>query len=336
MTPKHYIDVPECLQTKTIYEILAHFCKICVAIYAFITGWVYCHHKNKKLSYSFKKIAHLLSNYWFVLLLFTVFGCFLCDYILSTSFIFSELIPISDTQLIPSSWYVFFYMILIIILPFFAFIERKTNIIFSFVAIYILHFSLFYTGIYESSIWLVYAALGYAVAKYNLLERTISIIPQNVFFAILAIILCALSIGAWAILYVMRSVVLGDIPVFVLIACLLFLHSFIRNTWIDNVICFFGKHSMNIWFIHLIFFSSITRSVIQPIFFQSTNPLYIFLCVLATSLLISIIITPIERLITQRIVLPCLGYRSKEETSGSTDKCPPCTTKVQDTREEKS
>lgn len=147
MTPKYYIDIPEYLQTQTLYETLAHFCKICVAIYAFITGWVYCHHENKNISYSFKKIALLLSKYWFILLLFTVFGYFLCDYKLSSSFIFSELVPISGTQLIPSSWYVFFYMILIVILPLFAFIQRKTNIIFSFIAIYILHFSLFYSGI---------------------------------------------------------------------------------------------------------------------------------------------------------------------------------------------
>lgn len=48
---------------------IAHTCKICVAIYCFLTGYGYAFAKNKNLSYSAKKCAALLKYYWLQLVL---------------------------------------------------------------------------------------------------------------------------------------------------------------------------------------------------------------------------------------------------------------------------
>lgn len=73
--PNWYIEV---ISYPSLISFSTYFCvptKICVSIFAFLTGWSYAFNKNQNIKYSINKIVKFLINYWiiyFILLLITI------------------------------------------------------------------------------------------------------------------------------------------------------------------------------------------------------------------------------------------------------------------------
>lgn len=72
MLMHHFIVIPiNCTEFPYIINLFGYFCKICVAIYALLSGYGYFFAKEKTVKYGLKKIWGLLKIYW--LSLFTLF-----------------------------------------------------------------------------------------------------------------------------------------------------------------------------------------------------------------------------------------------------------------------
>lgn len=90
-----------------------YFCwstKICVGIFAFLTGYAYVYNETPDYRYAWKKIKVFLSNYWIVyipILLLSMLGGYQFDW---KDFVLG-LFGLS-TNVMTFCWYVYFYLIL--------------------------------------------------------------------------------------------------------------------------------------------------------------------------------------------------------------------------------
>lgn len=72
MLMHHFIVIPvNSIEFSYITSLFGYFCKICVALYALLSGYGYFFAKEKTIKYGLKKIWGLLKIYW--LSLFTIF-----------------------------------------------------------------------------------------------------------------------------------------------------------------------------------------------------------------------------------------------------------------------
>lgn len=69
------------LGSRMLFEWIGNPTKICVSLFAFLTGWSYCLHRTPTFRYGIKKTVQVLIQYWMVLFfLFYPAGWFISGY----------------------------------------------------------------------------------------------------------------------------------------------------------------------------------------------------------------------------------------------------------------
>ncbi len=266
-----YIGLP--LRVNTIEYTIGQFGHICVAIFAFITGYgiFFSYKKGGIVKNSFKKGISFLVCYWLVLFGIAIpinlaFG----KTDMSLKFIVQNMFTY-DRTLVPFAWYVRFYLEMLITLPLFyrmltkfATVTIPFFMIFSFIASYYMSTatnSNFFIQemIYfsrEYLLWISVALIGLCFARYNLFERLGKIfayLKKGEIFVCIALMLILIYFRTYKA-NTFRNIFSYDCayaPIFIFLACRIIaklpqiLHSFLK---------IMGKHSMNIWFIHSLFF----------------------------------------------------------------------------------
>lgn len=311
--PSFYIEPPEYL-TNDSFEAISKSAKICVYIFAFLTGWTYYHHVDKSIKYSAKKIIIFLTNYWVVIIPIMTFDILFCDYKCSIKSL-GEFIPIFHHPIMRHAWYAWFYILMISAFPIFNIIESKKqsasrHLFFVIFLITLLLFSNFVPGCSSFPKWFPCAIVGYFFGKFSILEwciGRISVKPITNF--ILAFILFIFSLWLTYItvcyhlpkeLFIVKSLRFFAAPMFIL--GIIILSRLFNTAYKHNIFQLLGNHSMNIWFIHCIFHSCISMHVVQPVVYFWQNPVWIFSITITTSLAISAIIKPLQQYITQHFL----------------------------------
>lgn len=118
----HFFTFPDWYVESISYPELSHFAqyfcapfKICVPVFAFLTGYFYDYTKTKSLNDSIKKITDILITYWFVYIPFlTIAGC-MGVYSGNFKDIFLEFFALKRPVMV-FCWYVYFYCISMILL----------------------------------------------------------------------------------------------------------------------------------------------------------------------------------------------------------------------------
>lgn len=309
--PEWYVNVPDFFRFSVLVK-FADSAKICVGLFAFLTGWTYYHHKDKSYVYSGKKIVTFLLHYWVALILSLGVAVGLCSWHPGFLSLVYEFFPVSQHPLMWFVWYVWFYVLLMLILPMAHICDTKLS---GFVKVTVVVVGIVFMLIVAKNIslfsdlhWITYSFLGYFCARRRVFEMLIEQAPAGVRYAFLISIGCfALSFLTWH--YHMLAACRGQgsllAPVFFIVGVLMYL-KFIDSRYLAVVACFFGKHAMNIWFLHGLFFSIITREWMQKTFLISTNLCYIYCVVLFISLFLSIAIMPIQKQISK---LVCSSFR---------------------------
>lgn len=252
-------------------------CKICVAIYAVLSGYGYFFTKEKTLKYSLKKIWGLLKVYW--ISLFTLF-------IPIALFKGWEITPwkliIQLFGLIPNlnwyAWYVFFYIFCMLVMPVlckyrvFRF-KPFINLVLILVLPYIIEVFLHEIPYYETStiiqdlfscfLYFPCFLIGYWFANNQIIEKFKKInLMKNSIICIVGIIT----------IFVMRVIVasiagfLLDVFYAPVIICLLV--NLFDNINICSILKLFenlGKQSTGMWFFHAVFFSTYICDFFQPL-----------------------------------------------------------------------
>lgn len=111
-----YVEEPVLFQYGSLVK-FSQASNLCVALFAFLTGWTYYHHRDKSFRYSGKKISTLLTHYWVVLLFVAGIAAVCCSWRPSIWQLISEIFPIVGHPLMIFVWYVWFYVLLMLLLP---------------------------------------------------------------------------------------------------------------------------------------------------------------------------------------------------------------------------
>lgn len=317
--PGWYFSLPSCMHCKPLISAALN-ARICVYLFAFLTGWFYFHNRDKSFHYSFKKIIALLANYWIVCLPLLALVAIFFDYDITREQIFFELLPIKNSKLIYAAWYVWFYFLALCLLPLLKLIETDHDKPVRYVALAVI-FSivLWLSGLTNMTNclqdWFLVILTGYFSAKLKLLENLLHFSKRkNMRYALLLASLI-IFITVYAISEPLRhwtiiTRLIKCIPAVTLIFCILILKQLIVRLKIWYILRFLGYYSMNVWFIHCIFFARPTREFFQTHFFISGNPFLIMGCVFIISLILALVFNPIQKYITGNLIEKLFPSRS--------------------------
>lgn len=279
-----------------------------VPVFAFLTGWSYFFHKDKSYKYSLKKIIIFLMNYWIIYSLFLIIAIFICDYKVNIFISFLELIGIKR-EIMTFNWYVCFYIFIMLFLPMYVkYFPKKSFIIDILVIIfieilikkYLYAFTPLLSGIIANN--LLSAIAGYLCAKYAIMENfynTIAIIHNPVIRKVLAY----LTIFLLLIIYTNQPDIFINLNIIYTIVFIMavFCTKIYKSTILDKIFKFLSVHSMNIWFLHCIFFSENTRLIFQPIAYFLHIPILVIFWILFICLILSLILNRIQFIIVNKV-----------------------------------
>lgn len=308
--PSWYIETPDFFQDAS-WIVVGRIAKQCVCLFAFLTGWTYYHHKDKSGRYSFYKIVSFLLLYWCSLALSAAIAFFFCSWRPSSFMdVISEIFPVNDHPLMIFVWYVWYYVLMMLIFPLYYYFETRKAAWLRWGGYAVGGVLLFVLSsqcpIFSNLIWFPFSLFGYLIARWSVLEYIKTLASQvrlgNTIFGSVFVILA---------LFLFRDFHIGEYtgrlpwcffsPLF-LISGLSLLISAMPLPGFRSVMHLFGKHSVNIWFMHGLFFSPETREVVQNVFFVYSNPIILFFTVLITSLVLSFALTPVQNWVIQAFI----------------------------------
>ena len=275
--PEWYIDG---ISYPELMGFVKYFCKplkMCVPVFAFLTGYFYFFTHEKSFRYSFRKIRNIYLSYWMVYIPFLVFSLASGCIRFSFSNMILEFLALKR-PIMYFCWYVPFYALAMLLLPILTKNESRSPFLDTILLLIFPVFGcVFFMNFLGSSLvrdiirWFPCVAAGYLCSKYSLfgeLDRLVDgfrgRMSRVIFYAGLVCVTfvfryfsCFITLGSFSIfesdnlLTFSMDVILA--PLFVYgCAKLLYL---IRESKITDIIAEIGKKSLPIWFIHCIFFN---------------------------------------------------------------------------------
>lgn len=324
LSPKRYpnMDISFYPLTEVIVNYIASFLKICVPIFVFLTAYgITISLKNKYnsliidnedfISYSIKRYIKLFMG-WIIVFISCVVFCQIYNgqpgdvyggfNLKGLIYLFIDGTGLSNLlgtpTLVGTWWYMSLAFTLIVIIPLLIKCYQHLGFVYLFLVFSFLARQL---NLLDSSLiqWLPAVILGIFFADKNLLVkfRDFSIIKNSMVlnkclkFTLELLIILAMIVfrqsGFSSIFFEIKN---GLIPVFII--C--YIYEFIAPIKIINtMLAYIGKHSMNIFLIHTI----IRANCFRDFTYSFKYPILIITVLLLISLLISIILEGIKRLI---------------------------------------
>lgn len=246
---------------------------VAAVTFSFLVGYGYNFSKSKNYRHSLKRIFHLLKGYWIVLLgiclpvaLITYPRPLMVSDVLLGMF---GLNPVLNFF----SWYVWFYILAMLLMPGFSrIIDRYAlRALIPMIVIFTagLH-GIDAMGIKKLPLWLniihrlcrfmPIVLSGYYIASNQLMQRI------KYRKSPLTVVICMATIVA---LYFLRGVKYMTYLDFIWIpamgACVGVIFGAYRLKWLRIILTECGMKSMNIWFLHALFFTHSTRKVFLPL-----------------------------------------------------------------------
>lgn len=320
-TAPWYITRPD---IPVVLTDIGHWCKLCVGIFAFLTGWFYAKGKPKGKDYPFRKSLHFYFSYLLTFIFLAAIALFFCHWRPLFIDIFHELIPLGDHQLMYFCWYVVFYPLILLLLAFCDTLQRHLpSFAKNLSAIIIFLVLLFVAGQYapeDLAIWLPTPIIGYYLSGSKRVSAFLHFcVGKRFYFIILCAtaILSLLHLAAFAapkvVFHLTSPILVGKLSflwregfqtgfidsVYVMTFMLLIP----RITWRipRRVLAFLGTISMNMWFLHCLFFSEVTRDVFQPIITCLSHPLFTLVTLTILCIPPAILLQKIQQYATRKI-----------------------------------
>ena len=292
------LNVPD---LKDFAEVFNEPTKICVSIFAFVTGYFYFFNKSKTYRYSLKKASDLYVNYLVVFILLFLLAILLGCYEFNIKDFLLEILLLNRPIML-FCWYVPFYIMAIFILPLYSKISNKSSVlamliglIFPFVLIALIDnigstYSLGYLDYLFSTVshikWFPCVASGYLFAQEELFCKL------DICYSKYKPIRCIIYLAFIIIPFFARAksadfdFIFAPLIVFGLVKLLQLLPS-IRIMYPISLI---GKYSLLMWFLHCAFFN-VSKEFTQPILYYPYNPILVLLWGLVLTLAVSFVIS---------------------------------------------
>lgn len=270
-------------------------CKICVALYAVLSGYGYFFVKEKTIKHGFEKIGGLLQIYWL-----SLFTLFIPAAILGGWKITPWKLIVQLFGLLPNlnwfAWYVFFYIFCMLVMPLlckykvFRF-KPLVNLGLMLIVPYIIEVILHMLPNYESntiihdlfSCFLYFPCflMGYWMATNRCIEKM-----KHIRWTQKPIVCMLGIIAVFAIRIVVNSIAGFLLDVFYVPVMICFVANLFERLdykLISELFSILGKYSTGMWFFHAVFFSTYICDLFQPILKLITFPplMYMWLVLLS-------------------------------------------------------
>lgn len=274
----------------------------CVAIFAFVTGWSFVFTSKKSIKETTKSIFAFLLKYWIALAIIGAFAGIICGWKPEFKDVILEVVAYSS-KLMKFCWYVPFYVFSILLMKLIYKIMDKNFIVALIVGVIlpcvVLRLLIKLSIPYISDLLPDYyhyfpcVSFGYICHKYNLFGLLENLLKK-----------CRISILFASLLFIVIAFVGKNYyPKLDFIYVALFTYSvsaivqkykFKPLNIINNTFQFFGKHSTNVWFLHCIISSAITRKVVQPIVYWCPSGLVCYITAVVGLFIISFVLDYFE------------------------------------------
>ena len=288
----HFVVYGYGVEFSTLVSLLGHQAKICVAIYAVLSGYGYFFSKEKSIQYGLKKSWGLLQEYW--ISLFTIFvPCALLGggWIPTGKEVVINLFALGP-NLNWNAWYVHFFIFCMLVMPFVSKVFRFSAAINIGLAIgvpFVLEAAIhelipnyqeitMMQVLFNCMLYFGVFLAGYLMAKYDVISKV------KVHWAV-GVLMMAAAIALRILLRHVNTFGFNmDVvyaPIFVLGAAAFF--AGVKSKWI-GIFSSLGKYSTGMWFIHAIFFATYTKDYFQPIMTAVIWPPLMFVWLVVMSL----------------------------------------------------
>lgn len=279
----------------------------CVSIFAFVTGWGYACKKNPSFDYSAKKIMVFLRDYWIVYAALLMIALLTKTYRGGVLDVLLEMFALKR-PVMWFCWYVEFYILCMLLFPFAVRLMNK-KLSFAVVASLIITGSIWVSGkvlpdvtgvhylkqiLQDSRFYFLIVSSGYICCRYQLFHKSYNMRVERLSRCFQVLVCLGLIVVCMAFQNLGSIVLLGNMVVIpILIFSLVNLIHILRNKriWssIFRVLRIIGTHSMNMWFLHGIFFNC-SRELFQPLAYPFPHWFLNYLWVLVICLVTSVLI----------------------------------------------
>lgn len=263
-----YFTIPFLNTGKTLETILGQSADICVYLFAFVSGYgLCCSYKGKNAKDIFfqtlTKIIQFLLCYWLI-----VFAIYLPFYAANqgNDFRFIELFKtmFGHQGFFSYGWYVYFYLLLLVTLPLFGRLlnlNKCLSLVVSylpFIGAYII-LNRVQTNVpyYDNLCVLLFsyctACVGYSFAKHGFFDFVNNLFSRKRWIIMLITGIVGFSLELIGFGYYGKGIVQPFSVVFIIVF-IVELFSFNTPKWLNKALDILGYNSMNMWYIHYIFF----------------------------------------------------------------------------------
>lgn len=298
----NWISIPMLLGINIEIKI-AWYCKLCVAIFAFLSGYGFVHYAENKWNHTINleltksfwnsRLRKFFPKFWFIAAVFLTYGVFSNKISINPSSVISTALGLS-TQFNGEWWYIKQYLVLVFIFPILYLLLHKTdNIKHLFKRLFLTILTAYIASKLLSaqfSYCLIFIE-GIIVAQYGLFEKVAQYIEKRsqVRLINITILICTFIIRT-----TLADEASSSYPDLIIIAPFIFSVVSLLGMKKHPVLTLFGNHSTALWLSHtfLIYY------YFQPIVLIPKYSTLIFVWTLTLSLVGSIILdTSYERLI---------------------------------------
>lgn len=295
MITHHFIVMPF-IELPYLVTLFGYACKICVAIYAVLSGYGYFFAKEKTVRYGMKKIWGLLQIYWISLFTLFIPAAMSGGWKLTPWSLIVQLFG-----LLPNlnwfAWYVFFYIFCMLIMPvlyrykifhFKPVMNLAIMIIAPYVIAVVLHTFPSYgentiiNDLFSCFLYFPCFLVGFWMAENKVIERIKqNKVLKNPLYGFTGIVLIFVArIVSNSIVSLPLDVIYA--PVLICMICSL--EKVLNLKCVSIMFGVLGKYSTGMWFFHAVFFSTYISDIFQPILFIVKNPVLMYVWLILLSL----------------------------------------------------
>lgn len=327
--PSWYVEGISYPFLEAVAQYLREPMKICVPIFAFLTGYFYFFASRKTVRYSLRKMTDLLIPHWVTCVLMTALAMALGCYAFTVSGFLREMAGMGSSIML-FSWYVAFYCISMLILPLCDKLSSGSlagDVLLLLVlpplavkalavtmdAQFHLNAPLVYNALESAREWFPVTIVGFLFAKYRLFETYMDSLTEKFSSKpgklLLWLCMCGIAFagrlalprfrlgaihpaGTWTELIYTMDILYAPMFVYGMAKLL----ESVKLPGVTRVLGAIGKQSLYMWFLHAMFFNC-CREVLQPLVYFPKNPVLVLIFALAVcyglAVLIDLAVKPV-------------------------------------------
>lgn len=302
---------------KPVIFYIAQLSDFCVMGYAFCSGYaLYKQFRELEIRTYYKRrlksLLVLLVNYWLILFIFTIISILIGN---------GENMPGSVGEFIGNFltvnttyngawWYLFIYILLVLLSPWIFTICDRLPVVISSISLFGIYFSAYYVRfkMVPDNWWLVkYGLFGMTLAEFcigvfflkgnwlEILSRIIQRIPywERILGSI--VIWCGMLIGHTLIV---PSLFVAPITGLIIIVLFTLWE---KPKFIESIFLLMGKHSTNIWLIHMFFYLYLFKGLVYVVRYPLAILALMLVICIGCSYVINMLLQPVNKKITNWI-----------------------------------